>query len=182
MAQIGYSAGKRIHRRQTPPTTHTVVGTATTGFPTTSAAFQSTTPMGGAKLGTTGSRWDFFFYATYISGSTASSGSAVARDAPRQYVSGRTKCRTRLSRSQSGSDLHRYSTYFVFGVRFRAQFVGDVSLLELSGHGQPHRELLGLTPGYRRFRQSIRPGSDQRHARSDESHRLQSRGQLRHRD
>ena len=58
-----------------------VVGTATTGFPTTSAAFQSTTPMGGAYLAKLDPAGTSLLYATYISGSTASSGSAVAVDA-----------------------------------------------------------------------------------------------------
>lgn len=58
-----------------------VVGTATAGFPTTSAAFQSTTPMGGAYLAKLNSAGTSLLYATYVSGSTASSGSAVAVDA-----------------------------------------------------------------------------------------------------
>jgi hypothetical protein len=58
-----------------------VVGTATTGFPTTSAAFQSTTPMGGAYLAKLDPTGTSLLYATYVSGSNASSGSAVAVDA-----------------------------------------------------------------------------------------------------
>jgi beta-propeller repeat-containing protein len=58
-----------------------VVGSAGTGFPTTTNAFQATAPMGGAflaKLDPTGTSLQ---YATYVSGSTASSGSAVGVDA-----------------------------------------------------------------------------------------------------
>jgi hypothetical protein len=58
-----------------------VGGSANTGFPTTSTAFQTSAPMGGAflaKLDPTGSS---LLYATYVSGSTASGGRAVAVDA-----------------------------------------------------------------------------------------------------
>jgi Beta-propeller repeat len=58
-----------------------VIGSASTGFPTTSAAFQTSTPMGGAFLAKLDPTGTSLLYATYVSGSTASGGSAVALDA-----------------------------------------------------------------------------------------------------
>jgi hypothetical protein len=57
-----------------------VTGSATTGFPTTSNAFQTSAPMGGAYLAKLDPNGTSLLYATYISGSTASGGRAVGVD------------------------------------------------------------------------------------------------------
>jgi Beta-propeller repeat len=66
-----------------------VVGSAGTGFPTTSNAFQSAAPMGGAFLAKLDPTGTSLLYATYVSGSAASGGRAVGVDASgNMYVAG----------------------------------------------------------------------------------------------
>jgi hypothetical protein len=58
-----------------------VVGSANSGFPTTSTAFQTTAAMGGAFLAKLDPTGTSLLYATYVSGSSASGGRAVGVDA-----------------------------------------------------------------------------------------------------